>query len=92
MLRIIVLMALTGYLPLRAQARTDTLAAKDTAAIRAAVAAHYVVPDSTIKRDVIIRADTAWARAVGGITTTIVRVEKRQGRWLFVREELIGIR
>jgi hypothetical protein len=67
-------------------------AAGDSAEIRAAVSAHYQASATDVRRRVTIRSDTSWATVYHGrITFTIVRLERRGGRWQFVREEAHGI-
>jgi hypothetical protein len=64
----------------------------DSSAIRAAVAAHYQESATEVRRRVTIRSDTSWATVYHGpVTFTIVRLERRGGRWQFVREEAHGI-
>jgi len=68
-------------------------AVEDTAAIKHAVATHMAVPDSLIAQELRIRKDTAWVWVEhDSITTTVVRVERVAGRWVFVREVLSSIR
>ena len=68
--------------------------ALDTLAIRRAVAVHYSQPDSTVSSKITITADTAMAvvsHGTGG-TATVARLEFRNGRWQFVREEAVIVR
>jgi hypothetical protein len=60
----------------------DTVAARDTAAIRAAAG-----PDSLVSRHVAIRVDTAWATVGSGSSGTIYRLERRNGVWKVIRVE-----
>lgn len=66
--------------------------AGDTAAIRSVAAAHYASPPNAVAPWVTIRADTAWAEVRHArSTSTVVRLERRNGRWRFVREVAHGI-
>ena len=70
----------------------DTLAVRDTAAVRAAAAAHFSEADSAVQRRVTIRADTAWATVYHGrITFTIIRLRRSPTGWRFDRELGYGI-
>jgi hypothetical protein len=70
-----------------------TAGAADTAAVRAAAGVHYGASDSVVARAVTIRADTAWATVHHGrVSWTVVRLERRGGRWHFAREAGYGIR
>jgi len=65
----------------------------DTLEIRGVVAAHYKQrPDAVPARVMTIRSDTAWVSMSHGVSGTIVRVERRNRRWVFVREEVAIIR
>jgi hypothetical protein len=69
-------------------AQPSLVALSDSAEVRVATARHYSQPDSTVARAITIRGDTAFATIWhGSITATIARLERRNGRWVFVREQ-----
>lgn len=91
----LLLMASCGIFAIRdsaADASHDSLAVRDTSAIRAAAAAHFSEPDSAVQKRVTIRADTAWAAVYHGrITFTIIRLRRSPSGWRFDRDLGYGI-
>ncbi|MGK2961511.1 MAG: hypothetical protein ACSLFK_05100 [Gemmatimonadaceae bacterium] len=64
----------------------------DTVAVRAAVARAFTVPDSMVWPRVVIRGDTALAIfRSDNISFTMVRFERRNGAWVFVRVAGYGV-
>ncbi len=86
--------ACSGPVALRAKPQASTVRpVEDTLAIKRVVATRMAVPDTLIGGQLRIRKDTAWVWVEhDSITTTVVRVERVSGRWVFVREVLSSIR
>lgn len=88
-----VLLAVLILGPGQGQMRRDSVSASDTAEVRASAAAHFQLSDSAVARRVLIRSDTAWVSVrLDSLSLSIARLERRSGRWIFVREQAQGIR
>lgn len=75
----------------------DTVAvvhgAFDTAAVKRAISVKYGVSENSLPHSATFRGDTAWALVqVHPPADYLIRVERRSGRWVFVRVDAIGIR
>lgn len=68
-------------------------AARDTSAVRAALAKSLVVSDSAMVGRVVFRSDTAWAMVpADSLFANRARVERRNGVWVFVRFDGTAVR
>jgi hypothetical protein len=74
--------------------RRDSVATPaDTARVREL--ARQAAADSLVSRNVIVRGDTAWVWVKDGpraVSSTLIRVERRAGAWVYIGMAGISIR